>query len=81
MPPSGRRPSGDVVREIGHVTDANGSQVTVAVDCDGVEIRVQGGKAMLGPAERDAFTRLYFDAERAADEWTKTYAPGELAAP
>jgi hypothetical protein len=64
--------SDPAAREIGRLADAAGGTVRVGVDCDAVTI---GGPRpiRLDAAGRDLFTRLYFDAERAAEAWASAW--------
>jgi hypothetical protein len=60
------------VREISRLADVDGATVRVGVDCDSVTI---GGPRpiRLDAAGRDLFSRLYFEAERAAEAWAKAW--------
>jgi hypothetical protein len=61
-------------RLVGHLNDASGHSVAFSVDRDAVIIRRGGEDMRLGPDERDLFSRRYFEAEAAAEEWAKEHA-------
>lgn len=55
-------------REVGRLADAEGAKLVVGIDRDLVTIGMgQGFDWALGPAEREEFSRLYFEAERQAE--------------
>jgi hypothetical protein len=62
------------IRTTERMQDANGHGVILAVDCAWVIIRRGGKEILLGPEEREAFMRLYFDAVWAAEKWAKEHA-------
>jgi hypothetical protein len=60
----------DPVREIGHVAAADGGTLRVGVDHGNVTIgRPLAAVWALTAADRDLFSRLYFDAEAEAEKW------------
>ena len=66
------------LRLIGHLKDGGGRSVAVGVVRDVVVIRQHGVDIRLGPAERDLFSRRYFEAVAGAEAWAKERA-GEVS--
>jgi hypothetical protein len=60
------------VHTIARIQGADGGEVAVGVDCDGVTVRA-GTAVILGHSEREDFSRAYFEAVRQADEWVQRY--------
>lgn len=62
-------PDTATVHTIDRIQGADGGELDVGVDCDGVKI----GGVVLDRGGRDDLVRAFFEAERQAEAWAERY--------
>jgi hypothetical protein len=71
----------DAIRPVGELRDALGRALAIGSDCDAVVIRVPRSRVLsdvihLDKTQRAEFERLFFEAERQAEQWAKEHGGG-----
>ena len=65
-------PETAMVHTIARIHGADGGELAIGTDCDGVTIRADC-RVVLDHAAREDFARAYFEAVRQAEAWAQRY--------